>query len=158
MRSEIELWQAESPDETNLITHSALKRIRLRIEESNLEEEPWYQKLDDEARYQYARSGRALLQGLSIFLSTNGDLSEARALGYEYAARGRRYGLSRLEAISAFLFFRSTVLEAILTVYESSGVQSPRAWGNMLRKVTTFTDQILRTLVESYENYQAPQR
>jgi len=32
--------------------------------------------------------------------------AEAQALGYEYASRGYRYGLSATEAVGAFLFFR----------------------------------------------------
>ena len=66
----------------------------MQVSEGTLENERWYQKLDEEARIQYRRSGRALLQGLMDALATDGDYdtSEARSLGFEYASRGWRRG------------------------------------------------------------------
>src|SRR3990172_5107235 len=99
-RSEVELWlqsqREDGPSESHLVVQNALKRTRIQISEGRLESESWYQKLDDDAREQYRRSGRALLQGLAGSLATNGESAEAeaRSLGYEYASRGWRYGLS----------------------------------------------------------------
>lgn len=157
-RSEIELWlrmqNAEGLD-AGMVMQTALRRTRFEIGEGRLAAEGWYQKLDTEAREQYARSGRSLLQGLLGYLASNNDSAdaEARSLGYEYASRGQRYGLSNAEAVHAFLFFRNLLLEALLNVYETAGVRSPQAWGEMLRKVHTFTDRILTTLVETYDAY-----
>jgi hypothetical protein len=121
-----------------------------------LENEGWYQKLDEEARNQYRRSGRALLQGLMDALATDGgyDTSESRSLGFEYASRGWRRGLSAAEASGAFLFFRNVLLEAMLTTYEESTIQSPKAWSEIFRKIYQFTDQIQIVLLETYEAYQ----
>ncbi len=157
-RSEIMLWQQardrDHSDPDDLI-HNALKYIRLQMQHSALEAEDWYQKLDSEARARYGHSGRALLQGLRAYLSSDGEaaVAEARALGFEYAALGHRYHLSHREAVSACLFFRTALLDSFFRLYEQSVVQSPRAWAAMLRKVITFTDQILLTLVEHYEKY-----
>ncbi|MEW6717578.1 MAG: helix-turn-helix domain-containing protein [Chloroflexota bacterium] len=154
-RSQVHLWlQGRKPMKSNyadLFVEQALKGIRLSISDLSLEKEPWYQKLDEEARQQYAHSGRLLLHGLRAYLSSDGDHSEARALGFEYASRGRMYGLHRLEAVSAYLFFRNSLLGSLFAVYESSMIESPIVWANMLRKVTTFTDQILVSLLENYE-------
>lgn len=159
-RSEVELWlQSQREDvssERHVIVQNALKRTRIQISEGRLESESWYQKLDEEAREQYRLSGRALLQGLSGYLANDGENgeAEARSLGYEYASRGWRYGLSCSEATHALLFFRNVLLESMLAVYEAAAVSSAQAWSDMFRKINAFTDQIQITLLETYDAYQ----
>jgi len=158
-RSEVELWMhsraADGSGDFNLVVQGAMKNIRFQISEGRLNAEGWYAKLDEEARAQYRQSGRVLLQGLIGYLSTDGEKAEAeaRAVGYEYASRGRRYELSVTEATHAYLFFRNALIESMLTVYEAASVRSPSAWSDMFRKVNAFTDQILITLLETYEVY-----
>ena len=155
-RNEVELWlqsqQASAPNEAGLVVQSALKQTRFRISEGRLEAEPWYQKLDQDARTQYRESGRILLQGLMNYMASNDDEAdaEARSLGYEYATRGRRYGLNVSDATQAFLFFRNALIDAMLGVYESAAVRSPVAVSGMFRKINAFTDRILVTLMETY--------
>ncbi|MGD2155815.1 MAG: helix-turn-helix domain-containing protein [Anaerolineales bacterium] len=159
-RSEVDLWmqaqQASEPNEVALVVQGALKRTRVKISEGSLEAESWYQKLDERARQQYRRSGRSMLQGLSAYLSSDGEEAnaEARSLGYEYATRGRRYDLSLVEATRALLFFRKTLLSSMLSVYEAAAVRSPSVWSDMFRKINEFTDQIMLTLLETYEALQ----
>ena len=157
LRNEVDLWvlaQRTNPgSEASLVIQSALRNTRFQISEGRLAAEPWYAKLDEEAREQYRISGRALLQGLILALSSDGKqaAAEAEALGYEYASRGRRYGLSSVEATHALLFFRNVLIESMLSMYAAASVSSPDAWGVMFRKVTSFTDQILLALLETYE-------
>jgi hypothetical protein len=135
----------------------ALKRTRVQIIDGHLENEVWYQKLDQEARHQYRISGRSMLQGLSAYLSTQDDDeadAEARSIGYEYAVRARRYDLSIMDATQAFLFFRTTLLDAMLKVYEAASVESPFVWSNMFRRVTSFTDGVMLALLETYTAFE----
>jgi excisionase family DNA binding protein len=163
-RSEVELWlqshRMEGVGEEHLVMQAALKNIRLQVSEGRLETEGWYQKLDEEARTQYRLSGRALLQGLLDHISADGEFddAESRSLGFEYASRGWRRGLSAAEASRAFLFFRNVLLEAMLSVYEESAIQSTKAWSEIFRKIYQFTDQIQITLLETYEAYQRGNR
>lgn len=163
-RSEVELWmhsqRAEGTNEVDLVVQTALKATRVHISEGHLAKESWYEKLDESAREQYRMSGRTLMQGLIGYLSSNGKLAdaEAHALGYEYAARGRRHGLSVADAAHAFLFFRNVLLDSMLAVYEAASVSSPHAWSMMFRKINAFTDQILMTLMETYEAYEGKER
>ena len=158
-RSEVDLWlqsqQASAPNEASLVIQDALKRTRVQISEGHLEAEDWYQKLDQEARDKYRQSGRHLMQGLFAYLSTDGEdaEAEARSLGYEYATRGRRYGLNISDATQAFLFFRNTLLDALLAVYESAVVRSPLVLSSMFRRINAFTDGILITLMETFEAF-----
>ena len=164
LRSEIELWiqskKADGPADFHLVAQTALKSTRFQISEGHLKAESWYMKLSDEDREQYRKSGGALLNGCINFINAEGEQAsaEAQALGYEYASRGRRCGMSLSEATHAYLFFRNVLLESMLAVYESASVNSPLAWSDMFRKVTEFTDHILVTLLETYEAYQRVNR
>ncbi len=156
-RDEIELWaqahQATTSDDAQLVVHTALSRMRFKIGASMIDAEPWYQKLDEKARQQYKLSGRSLLQALSAYLASEGDDgadAEARALGYEYAVRARRYDLNIMDATRAFLFFRTSLLDAMYGVYEEASVRSPLVWSNMFRRITAFTDHVMITLLETY--------
>jgi excisionase family DNA binding protein len=155
-RSEVELWlqaqRTDVPGDVQLVIQSALRRTRLQISEGHLESEAWYQKLDQEARDQYRLSGRTLFQGLVAYLSSDdrGAEAEARAVGYEYATRGRRYGLDAVDAVQAFLFFRNNLLDSMLAVYEAAALRSPYVWSTMFRKINAYTDQIMVTLLETY--------
>jgi len=163
-RSDVDLWiqthREEGLDEGHMVVQAALKNIRVKVSEGTLESEGWFKKLDEDARVQYRHSGRALLQGLLDSLAQNGgyDDSEARSLGFEYASRGWRRGLTAAEASRAFLFFRNALLDAMLTVYEESSIQTPKAWSDIFRKIYRFTDQIQITLLETYEAYQRGKR
>ena len=163
-RNEIELWiqsrQEEGAGGSYLVMQKALKSIRLQISEGRLASQEWYQKLDEEARAQYRLSGRAMLQGLVGYLTTNEDTaeSEARSLGYEYASRGLRYGLGAAEASRAFLFFRNVLVDSMLSLYESAALHSSSSWSEMFRKINSFTDQIQLTLLETYDAYQRGNR
>jgi excisionase family DNA binding protein len=159
-RSDVDLWiqthREDSLDEGHMVVQAALKNIRVKVSEGRLENEGWYSKLDDDARLQYRHSGRALLQGLLDSLAQDGeyDETEARSLGFEYASRGWRRGLTAAEASRAFLFFRNTLLDAMLNVFEEASIQTPRAWSDIFRKIYRFTDQIQITLLETYDAYQ----
>ncbi len=159
-RADVELWtqsqQIQSPDGADLVAQNALGRTRFQISEGRIKEEPWYHKLDRDARRQYRRSGRSLLQGLTRFLQSDRDLaaSEAQALGFEYAAIARRCGLQSAEAVRAFLFFRNLLVDSMITIYETAVIQSPYVWGDTLRKINTFTDQVLLALLDRYQAFE----
>lgn len=148
--------QAGAKLEIAYVVQHILRTARLTIGEGRLESEAWYLKLDEDARQQYRLSGRSLVQGLVSHLNVDGDgmEAEARSLGYEYASRGRRCGLSSVEAAHAFQFFRTMVVDSILDAYESAGLTSPKAWSDMLRKMNKFSDLIIITLLETYDAYQ----
>lgn len=156
-RSEVELWAntsrgGESVDPTSVV-QAATRNIRMQISEGRLEAEAWYQKLDDEARGQYRQGARSLFSGLAVYLASGGESgkSEAHSIGYEYASRGRRFGLSQLDATRAFLFFRGALVQSVVQVYQEANVPSGRAWGDILNGVNGFTDLILLNLLETYQ-------
>jgi hypothetical protein len=148
-------YENSTPEATSVYA-SVLRNTRVQVSESNLENEKWYVKMDDEARQQYRLSGRSLVLGLINHLTSNesGLEAEARSLGYEYASRGQRVGLSAVEAAHAFQFFRTAVMDAILASYENADIRSPQIWSDLLRKMNIFSDLIIITLLDTYEAIQ----
>ncbi len=163
-RSDVDLrmhtrFESSAPEAASVYAN-VLRNTRIQISESNLEAEKWYRKMDSESREQYRLSGRSLVQGLVGHLTTSDDglEAEARSLGYEYASRGQRVGLTSVEAAHAFQFFRTAVMDAILVAYENADVRSPQVWSELLRKINSFSDQIMITLLDTYEALQHPAR
>lgn len=158
-RGEVDLLVASetagSISEMGEVMQNALRQTRLHVLDGDLTGQPWYQKLDEDSRDQYRRGGRSLLQGLMTYLGSDEKegRSEARAIGYEYASIGKRCGLNTAEAVFAFLFFRNLLMDAMLAVYESASIRSSQAWGDMFRKVSAYTDQVLVTLLETYDAF-----
>ena len=156
-RNEVLLWAQTSREVRTVqpedMMQSAIRNVRMQVTEGRLEAEDWYQKLDDDARAQYRQSSRSLFQGLMTYLaSTNEDAaSEAFAVGYEYASRARRYNLSYVDAARAFMYFRSVLIESVMKVYSEANIPSGKAWEEMLHKMHTFTDQILISLLDTYQ-------
>jgi len=156
-RSEVLLWAQTSREvravQPEDMMQSVVRNVRMQITEGRLEAESWYQKLDEDARVQYRQSSRSLFQGLMTYLaSTNEDAaSEAFAVGYEYASRARRYSLSYVDAARAFMFFRNVLIESVMKVYSEANIPSGKAWEEMLQKMHTFTDQILISLLDTYQ-------
>ena len=156
-RGEILLWaESNSRSSTEAIEpegmmNEIVKNVRMQISEGRLQEESWYQKLDDDARVQYRMSARSLFQGLMNYVATNGNeaATEAYAIGYEYASRARRYNLSYVDAAKAFLFFRDTLVESVIKVYTEANVPAKKAT-EMYTKMHTFTDDILISLLDTY--------
>lgn len=151
-RMDMELWAEHVRRgglEPDAMMQSAVRNVRVRIAEGQLEAEAWYKKLDAEARSQYRQSAHSLFQGLMVFLASSGQeaSSEAHAVGFEYASRGHRYNLSYVEAAQAFLFFRNTLIESVVHAYRQANVP----FDETLRCMHIFTDEILVSLLQTYQ-------
>jgi hypothetical protein len=162
-REEVLLW-AQTSRESRVIEpegmmNEVVRNIRMQISEGRLEAETWYRKLDDEARTQYRLSARSLFQGLMTYVATNGQeaATEAYAIGYEYASRARRYNLSYVDAARAFLFFRDALIESVIKVYSEAHVSSTQMAG-MFHKMHTFTDDILISLLQTFQSLESANR
>jgi len=156
-RSELLLWaetnskSGEEAIEPEGMMQEVIKNVRMQISEGRLQEESWYQLLDEEARTQYRTSARSLFQGLMNYMTTRGEEAEheAYAIGYEYASRARRYSMNYVDATKAFLFFRDALVESVMNVYMDANVPSKKT-AELFVKMRTFTDDILISLLETY--------
>jgi excisionase family DNA binding protein len=160
-KSEVEMWAEHARDPQDIapetMVQSAVRNVRMRIADGKLEAEPWYQKLNEEARTQYRQSAQMLFQGLMAYLGSDGEnaASQAHSIGYSYAARARRNNLSYVEAARAFLFFRNVLIESVIKVYREAHVPIGKSWEDMLHRMHHFTDEILISLLETFETMDA---
>ncbi|MFN3741375.1 MAG: helix-turn-helix domain-containing protein [Anaerolineales bacterium] len=153
LEEELRVWSEAhrgtfSPE--NIISFS-LRQARTQISEANLMQQGWYQKLDDRARETYRKACGFLLESMhnSLVASDEENRLEAQAIGYEYASRALRYKLSEMEALQAFLFFRSVAIDAIGKAHRDLMISSVDVM-EQLQKLLTFTDSIMLALVDAY--------
>ena len=125
----------------------ALQRIRRKLSQTDLSEQPWMQSFQAEGRDRMRLFGRRLL---SLLLRDNlqgrsrrrGEtLSETHMLGNEYGSEMAARGVPLTDSVQAFLFFRQAVVEA---------VQPER-----LRQVVEISDGVLVGLVDAYNTHPA---
>lgn len=159
-REDIVIWQqsrgTNGDSDANLVIQSALWHTRFRIKEGELEAQTWYQKIDSTGREKFRVSGKEILGGLRTYLS-NGDAvatAETKHVGSNYAYWAFSQGLSSTDATRAFLFFRKMLLDSVIEVYEHIAVGSPQAWAEMFQKINNYSDLILQSMLQTYEDYQ----
>lgn len=156
-RADVELWVEHVRRDSlqpEAIMQTAVRNVRVRIAEGQLQAEGWYQKLDEDARQQYRQSAQALFQGLMSYLaaSAHNSASEAHAIGFDYASRAHRYNMSYVEAAQAFLFFRNTLIESVAHAYREANVP----FDEVLSRMHIFTDEILVSLLQTYQQMEQP--
>jgi excisionase family DNA binding protein len=159
-QDEISLWAKSnykpSEIEPERMMQEVIKNVRIQISEGHLQAEAWYQKLDEDARTQYRMGARSLFHGLMTYVATNGAEaeSEAYAIGYEYASRAHRYSLNYVDAARAFLFFRNTLIDSVIKVYHEANMPSGQT-AEIFGKIHTFTDDILISLLQTFQSLNA---
>jgi excisionase family DNA binding protein len=157
-RSEIELWaetrRSAQPSDVEMIIQNAIGRTRIEVAEGHLEDQGWYQKLDPRHRRSYrAESHRMMREIMScVKMDVAQSKTHALQLGEEYVHLGRRTGLSLLEMVEAFLFFRGLLMDSLFKLYESSGVRSTPAWSKIRQRFSQFMDQVLLVIIEQHSN------
>ena len=155
-QAEISLWaesnHKSSEIEPERMMQEVIKTVRMQISEGRLQAESWYQKLDEDARTQYRASAHSLFHGLMKYMATEGADAEfeAYAIGYEYASRAHRYSLNYVDAVRAFLFFRTTLIDSVIKVYQELNMPS-RQTAVVFGKMYTFTDDILISLLQTFQ-------
>ena len=120
---------------------SALRRIRRGLHHQDVTSQPWYQSIEEEGRGRMRLFGRRLL---SLLVQESPQrrqrqeaLAESHLLGQEYGAEMADRQVPLKDAIEAFVFFRTMVLDSA----------DPQGWGQMLE----LADQVLLGMVEGYQ-------
>jgi len=133
---------------------------------SGYEEEFWRGARDRRWMTAYSASrqdemrllGRRLVTLAVKFASTNGMadraayLEEGRAIGEQYGLSSARTGLSTVEAVEAFLYFRAPVMRSVTGLVEEQGLASKRA-ARLFFEIGQFMDQILIATVAAHERH-----
>ena len=143
--------EQEKHDKEPRWTDTAIQRVRRRLKSNQTASQRWYQSMDDTARSRMRLLGRRLLS-IAADYSTQRRMranlvEEARLIGEEYGAEMTRRGASLSDALEAFVFFRTFLLENVLgNDYAASGGSS-QLW----RSVNLLTDQMLLSMASYYE-------
>ena len=138
-----------------LVVQNMVGRARLELTEGALNDEAWYQRLDDSSRQQLRQIGHRLLQLFPQYLTQETKpqamRAEAKEIGQDYERLGRQSGLSLEETTRAFLYFREFLSQTIYDMAETVGTQGPIHWGQIHQKISTITNDVLLALVAAHE-------
>lgn len=141
------------PLEVQVILQNALGEARMRIGEGTLTTATWYERMSDAVRGRMRHFGRGVLDEMRKYLAAgapDSGLAAAITLGKEYAAVLSEDGLSLPQALRGFFYFSDFVINSILTWSEITP-HSTSDWGILLRQVNTFTNAMLLSIAEYYE-------
>ena len=119
----------------------ALRRIRRRLAQDRVTQQPWFQAVEPEGHDRMRLFGRRLL---SLLMQEPGPrrrrlelLAEARVLGQEYGTEMLERKVSLTDTVEAFVFFRTLVLDSADT----------GSWSSILET----SDRVLAGVCSSYQ-------
>jgi len=137
------------------LVRSAVGRARMEIGEGQLSETDWYRQLDDSSRGELRTQGRRLMETFQHYLgsSTDADLAEARLIGLAYGKTLQGQGLRLGQTVEGFFTFNDFLLESTLQLNEMNRINPEQS--DSIRKVYTFTREIILALIDSYEQPKA---
>jgi hypothetical protein len=122
---------------------------------------PWQARLTAEQRADFRRWGQRTFNLVLEYVAAGKRserellLGEAEKMGALYGAEASRAGLSLAEAVEAFLFYRSPVLEAIAAHLRRRAAELADLT-TAYREATAAIDGVLTALVASYREEPAP--
>jgi excisionase family DNA binding protein len=152
--------RAVAPDRSQtsgvqLVVQNMVGRARLELTEGALNDEAWYQRLDEPARQQLRQIGHRLLHLFIQFLTLETERqavrAEAKTIGRDYERLGRQSGLSLEETTRAYLYFREFLSQTVYDMAETMGTQGPIHWGQIHNKIITITNDVLLALIAAHE-------
>jgi hypothetical protein len=122
---------------------------------------PWQARLSAEQRADFRRWGQRTFNLVLEYVAAGrrGErallLGEAERMGALYGAEASKAGLSLAEAVEAFLFYRTPVLEAIASHLRRRAAELSDLTA-AYREATAAIDGVLTALVASYRDGSAP--
>ena len=128
------------------------QRVRRRLRSSQTSSQHWYQSMDDDTRSRMRFLGRKLLSIAADYSTQHrmrADLiEEARLIGEEYGAEMTRQGTSLRDALEAFVFFRTFLLENVIGGGYGASGEPAQLW----RSVNLLADQMLLSMASCYDS------
>jgi hypothetical protein len=148
--------QQASDAGAQVLIQTALGRLRMEMEHADA---PWLAGHDEEARRAHRELGRRLLQEIARAAPAPELSDAARAgagsIGREYAALSMGRSLSLSEAVRAFLFFRDTLVDALVQMAGALEPIAAPSWQAVHHQLSAFLNEVLIALVQVYEEKRA---
>jgi excisionase family DNA binding protein len=146
------------PSGVQLLVQSALGRTRLEVSGGKLNEQGWYQRLDETDKAEHRELGRQLLSLVMQYLTQPSDrqaiLEEARALGRSYGDHSLVNKLTLTEAVRAFLYFHGFLTDGVLQMSETVGQQVNIDLISIYRQINVLIDEVMLAMLGVYEKSQ----
>jgi excisionase family DNA binding protein len=115
---------------------------------------PWYRAYDQRTLDELRPLGRRMLDLTIRYISGRGErgdlIAESREIGHEYGCYSARVGLSTADALEAFLFFRTPVIQAVTHYIEDENVPTRRA-ARITSELTHFLDGVLIETIKAHQ-------
>lgn len=117
---------------------------------------PWYRAYDSRTLDEMRPLGRRMVDLTIRYISGRGDregmLDEGRELGREYGYYSARVGLSTADALEAFLFFRTPVIQSVASQILDEHLSTQRA-SRISGDLNHFMDQVLVATIRAHQAY-----
>ncbi|QPC82628.1 helix-turn-helix domain-containing protein [Phototrophicus methaneseepsis] len=142
------------PLEVQVIIQNALGSARMHVGEGDLSEMRWYKDMSDDGRQYMRKQGRRVLDALRAYLGAGAPdemLSEAIAIGKDYAKALSEDEMTLPQAMRGFFYFSDFVVDSILTWSELSPPRNSSEWSTLLKQVNAFIHTMLLSIAEYYE-------
>jgi excisionase family DNA binding protein len=133
----------------------AIGSTRREMAERRVSQETWYEAFDRDEDRQAMREAGQRLFGLAIQYAARVDhyepvAQEGRRIGSYYGERCATYGVSLVDTMRAFFFFRESLLRATRPGLATRG-QYDTEDARMHRQLRLFLDQVMYACLASYE-------
>ena len=151
--------EALQPAGVELLVQGVLGHTRLEVSGGKLDEQEWYQRLNETDKVEHREVGRQLLSMVVQYLTQPPDrpaiLEEARALGRSYGERSLVYKLTLTEAVRAFLFFHDFLTDGVIQMSETGGQRATIDLISTCQHINEFTDEVMLAMLGVYEKSQS---
>ncbi|MGH2562141.1 MAG: helix-turn-helix domain-containing protein [Thermomicrobiales bacterium] len=121
-------------------------------------ERRWFKVFSAATQDDYRRLGRRLVDLAVRYALVQAErdrvdyLREGQQIGEHYGRAGGRAGLSAVETVEAFLYFRFPVLRAVLGLIDDEGLAAKHA-ARVFVEIGHFMDQVLLATVRTHEQH-----
>ena len=137
---------------------AVLPRIRRSVRTARPHAPAWMAKFDEKSHQRMRGLGREFLERCVESMDKPGKretLDAASELGRAYGRESAASGLTALEALQAFIFFRNATVEAIKPTLLRRGASAEDVC-TTLEQLSRLTDEVLVSLIATYGTAPAP--
>ena len=155
-KSDIEQWARSRREPTasvEMLIHNAMGRVRMTMEQADM---PWLMRLDPATRAAHRELGRRMLMEIAAALDPSADSStvvpKAQQLGADYIRLSRSHGLTLVETVRTFTFFRDSIADSFVQLVSHLEAAAAPDWIAMNHQLNEFSNAVLLGLIESYQS------
>lgn len=124
-------------------------------EHSELQQQPWYGRLDDAQRAAMRHNGQSLMAVLMQYATRTigGDvfLEEGRRVATGYGLACQHTGLSVLETLETFVHVRRNIMDSVYQAGALAGAPDAETW-RLYDRMNTFLDSMLLAMLAAYDS------